>query len=101
MFCGRRATYLYGGSAPAHRAVMPNYALQWAAIQEARRRGCAGYDFYGYDPFGLPDHLFAGFTRFKLQFGGQRRDSIGAWDLLFYDQLADRLMERLRSKEPR
>ena len=99
-FFGRRATYLYGGSSPAHRAVMPNYALQWAAIQEARRRGCVEYDFYGYDPFGLPDHLFAGFTRFKLQFGAQRRDSFGAWDLLFYDQLADRLVERLRSAEP-
>lgn len=94
VFYGRRATYLYGGSSLTHRAVMPNYALHWATIQEARNRGCVEYDFYGYDPFGLPDHLYAGFSRFKKQFGGRHVASAGAYDLLFYDLLADRLVER-------
>ena len=47
------------------------------------------------DPFGLPDHLYAGISRFKRQFGGSRRDSIGAYDHIFYDRLADRLVQRL------
>ena len=97
VFYGRRATYLYGGSALAHRAVMPNYQLQWAAIQESRKRGCIEYDFYGYDPFGLPDHPYAGFSRFKSQFGGRHVANVGAYDLLFYDRIADRLIERFRS----
>lgn len=100
VFFGRRATYLYGGSTVRRREVMPNYALHWAAMQEARRRGCVEYDLYGYDPFGLPDHLYAGISRFKRQFGGERRDSIGARDYLYYDRLAERLAGRLHNQMP-
>lgn len=92
---GRRATYLYGGSSPRHRNVMATYALHWEVMQAAREQGCVEYDLYGYDPFGLPDHLYAGFSRFKQQFGGRRVDNIGAYDLLFYDRLAASLVERL------
>jgi lipid II:glycine glycyltransferase (peptidoglycan interpeptide bridge formation enzyme) len=72
---------------------MPTYALHWAAIQDARSRGCAEYDFYGYDPFGHPDHLYAGISRFKRQWGATRRDSIGAREYLFYDRLAEQIVE--------
>lgn len=95
IFFGRRATYLYGGSSGQHRNVMPTYALHWAAAQAARERGCLEYDLYGYDPFGQPDHAYAGFSRFKKQFGGVRHDWIGAYDLIFYDRLADTLIARL------
>ncbi len=95
VFFGRRATYLYGGSSVACRNVMPNYALHWAAMVEARKRGCREYDLYGYDPFGLPDHLYAGISRFKRQLGGARRDWIGARDLIFYDRLAEQVAGRL------
>jgi len=74
---------------------MPAYAAHWAAIQAARDRGCTEYDFYGYDPFGQPGHLYAGFSRFKKQFGGFRRDSIGAYDHLFYERLAESLVRKL------
>ncbi len=92
---GRRATYLYGGSSARQRQVMPTYALHWAVMQAARAQGCREYDLYGYDPFGLPEHLYAGFSQFKRQFGGRRIDNIGAWDLLFYERLAASLVERL------
>jgi peptidoglycan pentaglycine glycine transferase (the first glycine) len=95
IFFGRRATYLYGGSSSRHRQVMPTYALHWAAVQAARSRGCVEYDLYGYDPFEQPDHAYAGFSRFKRQFGGVRQDSIGAYDHLFYDRLAETLVKRL------
>ena len=95
---GRRATYLYGGSSTRQRNVMAPYALHWEVMQAARERQCVEYDLYGYDPFGLPDHLYAGFSQFKRQFGGRRIDNIGAFDLLFYDRLAASLVERLAQR---
>lgn len=99
IFFGRRATYLYGGSSAVHREVMPNYLLHWAAMREARERGCVEYDLYGYDPYGIPNHQYAGISRFKKQFGGERHDWIGAHDLIFYDRLAGSLVESLNKSE--
>ena len=99
VFYGRRATFLYGGSSPLHREKMPAYALQMEAIAEARRRGCVEYDFYGCDPFGIPDHPYAGFSTFKRQFGGAIVSSIGAQDLLFYDRLASQIIPRLTGRD--
>ncbi len=44
---GGEAIYLYGASGNAHRERMPNHALHWAAIQWAKARACARYDFWG------------------------------------------------------
>lgn len=99
IFFGRRATYIYGGSTRQYRHVMPVYPLHWSAIEEARRRGCREYDFYGYDPFGHPDHLYAGISRFKGQWGAKRYDYIGAHDCLFYDSLAEKVVERAGMEE--
>ncbi len=95
IFYGRRATYLYGGSSQSHRNVMPCYALHFAAIEEAHRRNCREYDFWGIDPFGLPDHMYAGFSQFKRQWGGNIVSSMGAHDLFFYDRLADHIVHKL------
>ncbi len=86
---GPRATYLYGGVSNRKRHLMAGYALQWAAIELARQAGCTTYDFYGYEPHGAPDHLYAGFSRFKRQFGGHPLRFIGAHDFFFLDRLAD------------
>ena len=98
IYYGRRATYLYGGSLAEDRAVMPNHLLHWTVMREARARGCREYDLYGYDPFGRPSHLFAGISRFKGQFGAQRWSRLGAYDCLFYDRVADRMVERLAAR---
>jgi lipid II:glycine glycyltransferase (peptidoglycan interpeptide bridge formation enzyme) len=45
--CGDKAWYMYGASSNAHRERMPAYALQWAAMQWARSRGCTTYDLWG------------------------------------------------------
>jgi len=45
--CGSKAWYLYGASENAHRAKMPTYAVQWAAMRWARSRGCTSYDLWG------------------------------------------------------
>lgn len=73
-FCGQTATYYFGASASTHRDAMAPYALQWAAIREARRRGKKVYDFLGIAPEGEPAHALAGVTQFKTRFGGQRLD---------------------------
>lgn len=101
VFFGHRATYLYGGSSLLRRSVMPTYALHWAALQEARARGCGEYDFYGVEPYGDPNHLYAGFSTFKRQFGGRIAESMGAHDCLFYDRLAGHLIRRLPGGSPK
>ncbi len=64
--------YFYGASAYKHRALMAPYLVQWTAIQESRRRGCAYYDFLGVSPPNSPKHHWAGVTDFKEKFGGAR-----------------------------
>jgi lipid II:glycine glycyltransferase (peptidoglycan interpeptide bridge formation enzyme) len=86
---GDRATYFYGGTTNDKRPLMAGYALQWAAIRQAREQRCRQYDFFGFEPHGDPDHLYAGFSRFKRQFGGEAVRFIGAQDHLFVDRLAD------------
>lgn len=94
---GIRATYLYGGSTSVHREVMPNYLLQWEAIKSTKEAGCIEYDFFGYDPFGTSDHLYAGISRFKKQFGGRSVETIGARDRVFYDNLAAMVAKQMKN----
>ena len=91
---GRGATYLYGASSGTHRQRMPNHALQWAAIRQARREGCRDYDLWGIpDAVGLavrdgaaPEGVpvgrggLWGVWGFKRGFGGRVWRSVGAWD---------------------
>lgn len=77
---GRVAVYMYGASTDQERQRMPNYLLQWAAIQWAKGQGCTLYDFWGApDQFVESDRLW-GVWRFKAGFNGQVVGHIGAWD---------------------
>ncbi len=90
---GTRAWYMWGASGESGRNLMPNHALQWAAMCWARARGCAIYDLWG-----IPDEVGAnpdaytepeswgegglwGVYRFKQGFGGQVVRYTGAWDM--------------------
>ncbi len=89
---GQRAWYMYGASSDEHRNLMPNYLLQWEAIQWAKERGCLIYDLWG-----IPDEdeevLEREFTkrsdglwgvyRFKRGFGGQVVHYLGAYDYVY------------------
>ncbi len=44
---GGKAWYLYGASSDEERQRMPNYALQWAAMNWAWGKGCGSYDLWG------------------------------------------------------
>ncbi|MFH1173338.1 MAG: peptidoglycan bridge formation glycyltransferase FemA/FemB family protein [bacterium] len=81
IFFGDTAIYLHGASSDESRNLMAPYLLQWAAIQEAKKLGFRYYDFWGVAPEKAVNHPWAGVTRFKLGFGGQRLDYLGAWDL--------------------
>ena len=84
-----RATYLYGGHDRDRSYLMSNYGLHWAAIQRAKTKGCHTYDFYGFTQ--EINHSYSQFSQFKRKFGGRVVKTIGAHDLYFYDQLADRM----------
>ena len=80
LFCfwGDRVTYLHGASENEFRSVMAPYLLQWSVIRLARAAGFSSYDFYGID-----EKKWPGVTRFKLGFGGQRKEYPGTYDLVF------------------
>lgn len=69
---GNTATYYFGASSNKHRKAMAPYALQWHAIQEAKKAGCTRYDFLGIAPEGDSRHVLNGVTQFKTRFGGKR-----------------------------
>jgi peptidoglycan pentaglycine glycine transferase (the first glycine) len=90
---GPRAWYMWGASGDRGRNLMPNHALQWAAMQWAKARGCRTYDLWGIpDEVGENPDAYAepeswgegglwGVYRFKQGFGGQVVRHTGAWDL--------------------
>ena len=99
---GQKAWYMYGASSDQERNRMPNHALQWAALQWARQKGCRIYDLWG-----IPDEVgrapaeyertvterndgLWGVYRFKQGFGGRVVRTIGAYDYV-YDPLRYRL----------
>ncbi|MEK7276060.1 MAG: peptidoglycan bridge formation glycyltransferase FemA/FemB family protein, partial [Chloroflexota bacterium] len=76
----RRALYVYGMSRDEHRDKMPNHLLQWTAIQWAKARGCAVYDFWGApDVFDDSDPMY-GVWKFKEGFNGALIRTLGALD---------------------
>jgi lipid II:glycine glycyltransferase (peptidoglycan interpeptide bridge formation enzyme) len=80
LYSASRATYLYGASSHLFRERMPAYALQWEAIQRAKRSGCRFYDLFGTAPTSDPSHPMHGLHRFKKGFGGQEYHQMGCWD---------------------
>jgi peptidoglycan pentaglycine glycine transferase (the first glycine) len=104
--CGRRTAYLYGASSNEERQRMPNYAVQWAAIQWAKEQGCTEYDLWGV-PDNPEEELEANFMdrndglwgvyRFKRGFGGQLKRTVGTADRV-YNQMVYRLYQWRRSR---
>jgi lipid II:glycine glycyltransferase (peptidoglycan interpeptide bridge formation enzyme) len=103
---GRTAYYLYGASSNDERERMPNYAVQWAAMEWAKTRGCHWYDLWGI-PDAPEEELEANFTnrheglwgvyRFKRGFGGQLKRTVGATDRV-YNSLAYKLYQWRRGR---
>ena len=104
--CGQRAAYLYGASDNEERKRMPNYAVQWAAIQWAKEQGCSEYDLWGVPDFPEEelesnfrqrDEGLWGVYRFKRGFGGQLKRTVGTADRV-YNKTVYRLYQWRRSR---
>jgi lipid II:glycine glycyltransferase (peptidoglycan interpeptide bridge formation enzyme) len=80
---GKQAVYLYGASSNSKRNLMAPYALQWRAMRDAKRGGCAVYDLFGIPPNDDPSHPMAGLYRFKTGFGGTVIHRPGSWDYAY------------------
>ena len=77
---GQTAWYMYGASSNQYRNLMPNYLLQWEAMRLAKKLGCTQYDMWGApDCFDENDPMW-GVYRFKVGFGGETVQGIGAFD---------------------
>jgi lipid II:glycine glycyltransferase (peptidoglycan interpeptide bridge formation enzyme) len=71
-----RAWELYGGWNGAHTEARPFYLLKWRAMARMRALGARRYDMWGLAE-GADDPL-AGVEHFKLGFGGEIAEWIGA-----------------------
>jgi peptidoglycan pentaglycine glycine transferase (the first glycine) len=90
----RQAIYLYGASSSQQRSLMPNYLLQWHAIQWARQHGAISYDFWGIPATDREDEAMAGVYRFKSGWGGRTVRFVGCYEHI-YRPFALRLAHRL------
>lgn len=99
IFYNHEAVYHYGISTPENQRLPGSYACQWAAIQEAQRRGCTRYNFWGIAPQDQPHHRFAGVSLFKRGWGGSEVQYLPAHDLsLSWKYSFTRTFEQFRKK---
>jgi lipid II:glycine glycyltransferase (peptidoglycan interpeptide bridge formation enzyme) len=112
LFRGSEGIYLYGASSGLHRNLMAPYALQWAAMRDARESGCRFYDLFGIPPSPDPAHPMAGLYRFKTGFAaGGIIHRPGSWDYpcrplparlyRIAEGLRKGLMDRRKGRPPR
>lgn len=81
MFYGSMAVYRHSGSLNTNKKLPTSYLIQWHVMQEAKKRGCTLYNFWGVNPVDEPKHPFAGIGHFKRGFGGYGVDLVPAMDL--------------------
>jgi lipid II:glycine glycyltransferase (peptidoglycan interpeptide bridge formation enzyme) len=99
LFRGPEAVYLYGASSDKKRNLMPAYALQLKAIEDAKNYGCKKYDFFGIPPGNDKSHSMYGLYQFKTGFGGRIVHRPGSWDYPYHYTMYKifRIAENLRS----
>lgn len=80
IFYHKEAIYHYSGSTSEFSKIPASYLLQWEAINEARKRNCLLYNFWGITDSNNPKHRFYGVTTFKKGFGGWQKNYLPAQD---------------------
>lgn len=79
---GDTFSYTYAGNLAEYRKFSPAVGLGQFALLYAHDIGCKKFDWHGIAPENAPpDHSWAGFTRFKQSFGGERVKTLGTWEL--------------------
>ena len=82
VFYGSEASYHYGASTELGRTEPGAYLIQWKAIQEAMKRGCTRYNFWGVVAPEDTKHRFYGVSVFKRGFRGEDVEYLHAHDLV-------------------
>jgi peptidoglycan pentaglycine glycine transferase (the first glycine) len=106
------AFYHHGATSLRYPKIPIAYLLQWEIIREAKRRGCARYNFWGIAPisatsqtenskFQIPkNHPWYGLTLFKMGFGGHKKEYVRTQDLpLSWRYFPTAFFEFLRRKK--
>lgn len=82
VFYGAEASYHYGASSELGREEPGAYLIQWKAINDAVRRGCMRYNFWGVVRENETGHRFYGVSVFKRGFRGDDVEYLHAQDLV-------------------
>lgn len=80
MYYGNMAAYHHGASLLEFRKIPAAYLVQWAAIKEAKLRGCDIYNFWGVAPDKDKPHPISGVSHFKRGFGGYQYEILHCQD---------------------
>jgi lipid II:glycine glycyltransferase (peptidoglycan interpeptide bridge formation enzyme) len=79
---GATMSYTHAANNSEYRKISPAYGLALYALLFAHEQGCKHFDWCGVAPENADEnHRWAGFTQFKLSFGGQRVSYLGTWEL--------------------
>ncbi len=76
-----RCGYYHHGASIHESKVTASHLVQWHAIQEAKRRGCRLYNFWGVVREDQTNHPWAGLSLFKRSFGGFEEAYVHAQDM--------------------
>lgn len=72
--------YLYAASFNESRKFSANSPLVTYLLKQAKDSGLERFDFFGLSPIDMPNHRWAGFSKFKRSFGGQELQFSGTWE---------------------
>jgi len=99
IFYRNEAAYHYGASTVEGRKLPGAYAIQWAAVREAKKRGMKRYNFWGVTHPDEKNHRFYGVNIFKRGFGGEDVEYLHAHDLVVnYKYVINWCIETFRKK---
>jgi len=81
VFYGKEAFYHHGASSSKYSRIPASYLMLWNAISEAKKRGCAIFNFYGIVE-NKPNHPWSGLSKFKQGFGGYKKEFVHCQDYI-------------------
>ncbi len=75
----KKSAYYHQGASIRHKFPVA-HATIWAAILEAKKRGCTEFNFWGVCDENIKNHPWTGLSKFKRGFGGEERNFIHVHD---------------------
>lgn len=98
LFDDRTVYYHQGASVPSKLPAA--HAYIWAAIGEAKARGCTEFNFWGVSPEDQPHHPWFGLSKFKRGFGGfeKKYEHVQDFEITWKAKL-NRIIETWRKKK--